>query len=271
MPKDYSEDLKNFFFNEQNKKKQKELEERYGMVSNGESEEATPELMNNFLNYVEQYEKAYKNAEEKKIIEIIGYPEFKKLEDLNPGEVLTELERVLDIYAEHSIIIDIIEKDDVTDEEFYKFLTEELTEHETYHMQIEGMTANFIYEEFHPSKKLDAKDAVKFLSWPLFDRNEEGMDTWLSKENLVFNGENKSLSQFKNELLQLIPENVVNHDIVYKNFDLGEVNKVETEFVIEYKSTQQEDEKSKVKILNLLFELEEDECDGFVIRVCNKQ
>jgi hypothetical protein len=44
--KNYSEDAKNFFINEDNKKKKKVLKEKYDMTSMGESVDLPPEIMN---------------------------------------------------------------------------------------------------------------------------------------------------------------------------------------------------------------------------------
>lgn len=128
-PRDYSEDSKNFYINEQNKKKQKELEEKYGMTTFDGNSEAHPEVMNNFLNYVQQFEEQWEKAERKKIRDVLGNPLFRRIEEIDPEEIEGEIEIVLNKYAEHKYNIGIIEKDDVNSEDFYIFLTEELMEH----------------------------------------------------------------------------------------------------------------------------------------------
>ncbi len=110
--KDYSEDSQNFYINEQNKKKKKELEEKYGMTSFSGNSEAPPEVMNNFLDYIQQFEENWEKAESKKIKEILGFPEFKKIEDIDHEFLNAEIDYVLKNFSrkEREIIDIVIEK-----------------------------------------------------------------------------------------------------------------------------------------------------------------
>ena len=62
----YSEDIEKFFLSHQNKKKEKELKEKYGMTQMCVNEDAPPEIVNEFLKNVEEYEAAFEHAEQKK-------------------------------------------------------------------------------------------------------------------------------------------------------------------------------------------------------------
>ena len=279
--KNYSEDAKNFFFEEMNKKKKKQLKEKYGMTFSEEKEKAPPEIINSFLNQVEEFEKAWKDAERKRVIEIIGFPKFKKLNELTPDKLESEITEVLSIYAQHDINIDIIELDEVIDEEFYKFLTEELPEHETDFMRVEGMTINYIYEEFHSGDKLDAKNIIEWFSYPYFERNEKEIKIYLSKRNLTFNGVKKSLTKFIEEMFTLLSEydKIVKIHTVFKDFQFN-LNKkgdgrVHVEFILKYKdaktssTSHSNKRKTKHTTLNLIFNLERTRFGGFKINGCS--
>ncbi len=279
--KNYSEDAKNFFFDEMNKKKKRQLKDKYGMDFSKEKENAPPEVINSFLNYVEEFEEAWNNAERKKIIEILGFSNFKKLSELTPGKLESEIAEVLAVYADHDINIDIIEKDDVTKEEFYKFLTEELPEHETDFFQVEGMTTNYIYEEFHPSNKLDAKNIIEWFSYPYFERNEIEIKTYLSKKKLTFNGVKKSLTKFIEEMFTLLSgyDKIVKFHTVFKDFKFN-LNKkgdgrINVEFIVKYKDAKTSSaspsnkRKTKCSTLNIIFNLERTDFGGFYIKGCS--
>ena len=46
----------------------------------------------------------------------------------------------------------------------YKFITEEFFVHETNDMEVQGMTKEFTYEDFHPNHKLDIEEqTIDFL------------------------------------------------------------------------------------------------------------
>ncbi|MFH1194731.1 MAG: hypothetical protein V1720_03400 [bacterium] len=264
---DYSDDAQSFYLDEQNKKKQKELKEKYGMDFQKGETELPPEIENQFLNNVEKFEEAWENAESKKIIEIIGNPVFKKTDDLSKEQIPDEIEKILKLYNEHSINIDVIEKDDVSDEDFHRFLTEELPLHETDLVPIGGMTTNFIYEEFHPSNKLDAKDAIEWFSWRFFAKNEEDVKTYLAKENLRIGNEVLTQSEFINICFSMMSDvgEVLDKEIIFKNFEFSdEINKVYADFIFRY--VQLSTNKEVDRILSFCFELERSEYGGFDIK-----
>ncbi len=256
--KDYSEDLNSFYFNELNKKKQKELEEKFGMKSYTAEETAPPEIMNQFLNNIENYENAYKNAERKKVIEILEYPVFIPLEKLNPNNLENELEKVLDIYNSHNIDVDIIEKDEVSDEEFYKFLTEELTEHETDYCGIEGMITCFTYEDFHPSDKFDAKSDLEFFIYDLFYESNEPKND----RSIIYNGMRKTEQEIKNDLISKFNGNYISNKIEFKDIQIGESAILDTVITIAF----EEEKEKKEKVMLFRFYLERNDLEYYEVK-----
>ncbi len=268
--KNYSEDAKSFFFEEENKKKRKELEEQFGMEFMETSDDADPEIINQFLNNVQAFEEAWESAENKKVAELIGCTEFKKIENLAPDELESEIELILDMYEEHNINISVLEKDDVTDEEFYRFLTEELPGHETEFLPIDGMTLNFIYEEFHPNDRLDARDTIEWFFSAFFNDDNERLNSFLSKNNLILNGRTVSNDKFKEELRKLIYycTKDCEYEILFNGFEFpGQpACKADVDLII----IQEPDDRGRCAqtpvILKAIFELERSPYEGFDVK-----
>lgn len=273
---DFSEDAYNFYLNEQNKKKRKELEEKYGADYHKVDENAPPEIESQFLNYVKQFEEQWENAETKKVIEILGNPSFKKLEEIKPEELSDEIDKVLEIYSQYQINVDVL--DEVTQEDFYLFLTEELPQHETTSIQIEGMTTNYIYEEFHPSNKLDAKQSIEdFLLGILSNNKKDFLTTWISKEKLMdSDGTSISIDDFiakSRSLFSGLPSDIKkpeNREINFIDFNFGEKNLVDVDLILRYKmkhSARGTKRSSNIneKLFRFRFELERSEYGGFEI------
>jgi len=186
-----------FYLNEQNKKKKKELEEKFnGEFYKLDDSELPPDIENQFLNNVFEFEKQHENAEFVKLIDFIGSPKFKNLDELSEENLSVEIDAVLDLYQKNGININIIEEEDVADKDYYVFLTKELPNEEVEDMKLPGWTINFIYEEFHPSDKLDAKDAVEDVLLDAVYQNSKDGPTYLSKNNL-FDSEGKPISMDK--------------------------------------------------------------------------
>ncbi len=154
MNKEKNKDLNQKIDNEL---KKKELQKKYGADFRGESN-ISPELENQWLNYIDEFEKQFNSTTEQiSIWEYIGQPAYQKINELNPNEISTELERVFAVMSENNIYLDTF--CEVDDKELYRFITEELFVYEIDNMHIPGMSTNFIYEEFHPNAKFDVEMA----------------------------------------------------------------------------------------------------------------
>jgi hypothetical protein len=130
------------------------LKLEYNMDINQESP-LPPADENKWLNYMYEFEKQYKEAKRIKVFERIGRPVFIKANDLKQGEVDKELRRILSLMEEKGIELDCcVDYDNAI---IYKFITEELFDHEMDHIEIEGYVQHFIYEEFHPNHDYDLR------------------------------------------------------------------------------------------------------------------
>lgn len=71
------------------------------------------------------------------------------------------LNELFDLLDKNNISLDTI--CDVEEKELYRFITDELFEHEMDDMRIPGMTSCFIYEEFHPNAKNEIERAIDYF------------------------------------------------------------------------------------------------------------
>ena len=83
----------------------------------------------------------------------------------------------------------------------YRFITEELFEHETDDMEVEGITKYFNYEEFHPDHEAEISEhAIKFLAdW--FERKTDAAKWYLDDQFIQPDGKiftkDEMIRQFK--------------------------------------------------------------------------
>lgn len=148
-------------------------------------EDVPPEVEHAFLNNILAFERQLDSMDEISIFKMLGEPaDFKPAEQLNDTEVETELERLVLLLREKSIEVDYGMEYPARLK--YKFITEELFQHETQQFDIPDMVNHFIYEEFHPNHKL----AIQGIA-------EEFLDMWLAKklddQSFIFGKEMVSL------------------------------------------------------------------------------
>ena len=128
----------------------------------GTSDNLPPDIEHSFLRNVQQFENAWKDAKQVKVYDLIGNPAYKKEHELSDSEIKTGLKKLLDLLENNNMPLAVL--GDYDSRVIYKFITEELFEHETDDMQLPGMTKNFTYEEFHPNHKMDIHErAIEFL------------------------------------------------------------------------------------------------------------
>lgn len=129
------------------------------------SDELPPEIENEFLKNVLAFEEQYSKSTYTpvKVSAILGDLHFKKSEVLYDEVFKKEWKRLNQLLEEKSIGVDFLRPRD--DRFKYKFITEELFEHETDgSMIMPQMNWNFIYEEFHPDHEQEITDrAMDFL------------------------------------------------------------------------------------------------------------
>jgi hypothetical protein len=133
-----------------------------GAIFGGNMENLPPEVEAEFLKNVQQFEAEWDNRKTIKVYDLIGRPSFKPADLLMADEVEEELKRLHDLMAEKNVFLDVL--GNYQPIVIYRFITEELFEHETDDIRIAGWNQNFIYEEFHPNHGMDIyKNTRDFL------------------------------------------------------------------------------------------------------------
>ena len=128
------------------------LELEHGMLGMENNSSLSPELENQWLNSVYNFEQQYKNAKRVRVYDFIAQPPYLKVEDVTSEQLPAELQRLISLMKEKGIALDwLAEYDDAV---IYKFITEELFDYEMDDM-MDGMMQHFTYEDFHPNHNYD--------------------------------------------------------------------------------------------------------------------
>jgi hypothetical protein len=240
--------------------KMKMMAESGGIFGGGDGTGLPPEIENQWLKNVMEFEKVYGNAKPQKIVEMLGNPSFENEENLDDKKFKSEFNRLQKLLKDHNINVDFIATQ--TDRVKYNFITGELFEHETDFVPVKGMTTNFIYEEFHPDHQNEITEITHEFLNDFFDR-KLNTDTHyidddiiipdgnvISKEQLInrFHSMYEVAVEFENTLFQIqnvqfefredvedtpsgmgFSEGDIKYDMIFKN---GERKKIEGPFKV---------------------------------------
>ncbi|HVK97158.1 MAG TPA: hypothetical protein VM368_05040, partial [Flavisolibacter sp.] len=174
------------------------MQAEHGAVFGKGEEDIPPEVENEFLQQVQQFEDAWQNMKYVKVYDKIGRPPFKKEDELDASEIVFELKRITSLMNDKDIFLDVL--GEYEPRVIYKFITEELFEHDSQDMMLPGWSTNFIYEEFHPNHKMDIlKSSEDFLRhW--FDKQFDEYALELNNEIITADGRTYSCQQIKDKL-----------------------------------------------------------------------
>lgn len=150
--------------------------------------ELPPEMENEWLKYISAFEEQAGNVKQITLAERLGNPEFPLIEKLNEKGVEEMLDKVQKLMADNGFYIDTIVE--VPDAEIYRFITEELLQHEIDDLKIEGLQTCFIYEEFHPNDRLNIEQTLDDFIRQMFSRDfRDYLDMHLAESILNSDGE----------------------------------------------------------------------------------
>ena len=131
-----------------------------------------PDIENQFLNNILEFEKQHSSSTGKKIKDILDNPVFEKEETLNNSDFEKAYKNLTDLLKKNHLQIDFSRER--SDRFKYNFITTEFLDHETTFFLVKGMTSHFSYEEFHPDHELDIRETTyKFLN-DFLERNLDG-------------------------------------------------------------------------------------------------
>lgn len=153
-------------------------------------------MQNDWLNYIYNFEKQFAENKQVKLYDFINKPPYKKLVELTEEELTQELDAMIEILRANGINLDTI--CDYDEEVIYKFITEELFEHEMDGMRIEGMMHCFTYEEFHPNHDYDIRArADEFIDSLITKKWDHFMNTVILASEVYYNENLYEQEKFK--------------------------------------------------------------------------
>lgn len=117
----------------------------------------SPEAEHDFLQMVMAFEKMEKDATIVSVFEFIGKPHIRPLEEIPVEEWQDGLEQLQGLLSNNGICLEVSGK--ISPEVLYRFITDELLQHEIQDIRIPGMVCVFYYEDFHPNHLLELEEA----------------------------------------------------------------------------------------------------------------
>jgi hypothetical protein len=196
------------------------LQAEFGAQFDEISNEVSPEMEQQFLKQVYDFEKAWEQQEITTVGNLLGNPVFRPLTDIAVEDLPAEWKTVLDIYSKKGISVDF--NNDYSLVVKYRFATEELPAHETMFVDMPGMMLGFIYEEFHPNYACDMEEKVRTFLEGWFERDVTKCTSVVSKEFILDNGVMLSQEKFIEKLKQLFES--------FENFNDSEFFIAETSY-----------------------------------------
>jgi hypothetical protein len=113
------------------------------------------EIENQFLKNIIEYEKQFVSDKMIKVFDKINRPShFRPVHDIPVDEIENALKELRDYMDTFGIRLDVCSPD-ISPSEVYRFIVEELFEHEMQDINIPGMMNCFIYDEFYPDVKFE--------------------------------------------------------------------------------------------------------------------
>lgn len=196
-----------------------------GAIFGSESDNIIPpEIGNQFLKNVMEFERANAYAKPQKIFDLLGRPAFEYEKNLDDKKFQDEFIRLNKLLDYHNINVDFLTSK--TDRDKYHFITRELFEHETHFIPIKGMSTNFIYEEFHPDHKKDIEEITGDFLNDFFDRRLSVDTTYIDDEIILPDGIGISKAQLINRFYSMYEVAVEFQNYSYKiekiEFDIND-------------------------------------------------
>lgn len=167
--------------------KRDKLRDEYGMEFEYTDSRLSPEVENEWLDHVLEFEQQFEQAERITVRERIGDPPIQPLSDLPLYQVGEAVMALLELLAAHGIAVDFL--GEVDDLEAYRYLTEELLDEEMDDIRIEGMMTHFTYS----TPEYDVQMWVESFVLDLFTHEKEYFLPGLAKQPL-FNAQSEPVT-----------------------------------------------------------------------------
>jgi hypothetical protein len=135
--------------------KMKLMLENGAQFSEGNNNDLPPEIENQFLRNMVEFESQFAEHKTIKVFDKIGKPaQFVNVADIPDEKMDKAWEELSKYLQQHGIFLDVCSPN-ISKKELYRFTTEELFVYEMDDISIPGMMHGFIYDEFHPDFKYD--------------------------------------------------------------------------------------------------------------------
>jgi hypothetical protein len=160
----------------------------------------SPEIENLWLSNIYNFEQQYKNAKRVKVYDALGCPAFKKVEELSEANIQESLHNLLSLMENKGVVLDCCcTYDDTT---IYRFITEELFDHEMDEIFMDGMVCHFIYEEFHPNHDYDLRAyTIEFFENLLTRAWNPEFNSFMLDETVTYNGKSYNHAEISSIIL----------------------------------------------------------------------
>jgi hypothetical protein len=166
-----------------NDAKKEELSLKFGARFSATPPFLPPEDESAWLNHVEQFELLCQSARTITVREFIGGPPTRPLGDIPAQELGAELDRLFELLSANNIAVHFGRT--VSESEAYRFITEELLGREIEDIRMDGLTLNFLYEEFHPDDQQEATMAAEDFLFAIFNRKESMLLSLLCRSGIL--------------------------------------------------------------------------------------
>jgi hypothetical protein len=181
------------------------------------SKELPPELENEFLRNIMEFEKQAANPTYIKVFDKIGRPShFKAIISIPESEMENELNALLKYLNSYGINLSVCSPN-ITNRELYRFAIEELFQYEMSDMNIPGYTTGFTYDEFHPDPVYDNTRAA----------TDECINLILEKDALEwthhFNDDNLRLNQHYPLTIEELKKIINQYKDAYDSIEVVEI------------------------------------------------
>lgn len=163
------------------------LRNEYGMAFEYTDSKLSPEVENEWLDRVLEFERQFEQAGYITVRERIGDPPIQPLSDLPLYAVGEAVMTLLELLATHGIAVDFL--GDVDELEAYRYLTEELLDEEIDDIRVEGMVTHFTYS----TPEYDVQMWVENFVLDLFTHEKEYFLPGLAKQPL-FNAQGEPIT-----------------------------------------------------------------------------
>ena len=171
--------------------------ERGMQLNMGGGADLPPEVENEFLKHIQEFERQFDQEKTIRLVDKIGNPgHFRKVAEIPDESLIDAYEELLGHLGKHGICFEVLSPN-IDIRELYRFITEELFEHEMEDISIPGMFTHFIYDEFYPDPVYDNSRIAHDLVADIFSERDLFYEIHYSKDGFTFNGASHNFESFK--------------------------------------------------------------------------